>query len=429
MNYLLLAIFTIGYLVIIFEHKLKINKAAPALTAGILCWAVLTVSGGAGNLHETMGRLERSIGETAGILFFLLGAMTIVELIESHHGFDIVKGLIRTSNERKLLWITGIMTFFLSAVLDNLTTAIVMVMLVQKLVEDREDRFLFAGMVVIASNAGGAWSPIGDVTTTMLWIGDRITALGPVRALFFPSLANLVVPLVLATFFLKKKKNARIFSRSVSGQDTVKPRDKKIIFFTGIGALVAVPVFKTLTHLPPYMGILIGLGILWFITELLHRKKHEEERMNLSVLKALRKMDMSTLLFFLGILLAVASLEAAGILGGLAEFIGARIRSVTVLTGVIGLVSAVIDNVPLVAAAMGMYSTEVYPANHPFWTLLAYCAGTGGSLLIIGSAAGVAAMALEKIEFFKYLRKISWMALLGYLAGIGIFVLQSRLFR
>jgi Na+/H+ antiporter NhaD/arsenite permease-like protein len=422
MTIAIIIVFALGYLAIILENPLKINKAAPALVAGVLCWVILAWFGG--NAAETLGKLHRSIGETAGILFFLLGAMTIVELIESHRGFDIVTGLIRTGDKKKLLWIVGIMTFFLSAILDNLTTAIVMVMLLQKLVCGKEDRFLFAGIVVIAANAGGAWSPIGDVTTTMLWISERVSALGPVRSLFLPSLVNLIVPLIIATLLMKDNKDQTIACKTLL-TDNIKPFEKKIVFFSGIGVLVAVPVFKTLTHLPPYMGILIGLGVLWFITEILHKKKHEDERMNLSVLKALRKMDMSTLLFFLGILLAVASLEAAGILTALADMAGRAFPSVTALTGVIGLFSAVIDNVPLVAASMGMYPLSVYPADHSFWMLLAYCAGTGGSLLIIGSAAGVAAMAIEKIEFFKYLKIISWMALVGYLAGIGVYTLQG----
>lgn len=424
MHGIIIAVFTIGYLAIMFEHRLKINKAAPALIAGVLCWTALAVFGG--HPAEALEHLHRSIGDTAGILFFLLGAMTIVELIESHRGFDIVTGMIRTGNKRALLWIIGFVTFFMSSVLDNLTTTIVMVMLLQKLVSDREDRFLFAGIVVIAANAGGAWTPIGDVTTTMLWIGERVSVLGPIKSLILPSLANLVIPLIAATLLMKKGSGVK--AAAATARSNIRPAEKRVVFFMGLGVLIAIPVFKTLTHLPPYMGILIGLGLLWLTTEIMHNRKDDDERMNLSVLKALRKMDMSAILFFLGILLAIASLEAAGILTQLADAAGKVFRSVTSLTAVIGIFSAIVDNVPLVAAGMGMYPLSVYHVDHPFWLLLAYCAGTGGSILIIGSAAGVAAMAIEKIDFFKYIKKISWMALLGYFAGIGVFMLQHKMF-
>lgn len=426
MIWAIVAVFCVGYLLIMFEHYIKINKAATALITGVICWTLLMVGN---NLpYEVLGKLHDSVGETAGIIFFLLCAMTIVELIESHHGFDIITDRIKTGGAKKLLWVIGIITFFLSAVLDNLTTTIVMVMLLQKLVCAKEDRFLFAGIIVIAANAGGAWSPIGDVTTTMLWIGERITPMNIIIGIFLPSLANLLVPLVLATFMMRNKMvGAGAVQATVS--HNVRPLEKNIIFFAGIGSLVAVPVFKTLTHLPPYMGILIGLGFLWLVTEIMHHKKDDEERMNLSVLKALRKMDMSTLLFFLGILLAVSSLEAAGVLSGLAEIANRYVHSVALLTGGIGILSAIVDNVPLVAASMAMYPVSVYPADHAFWQLLSYCAGTGGSLLIIGSAAGVAAMGIEKIEFFKYIKNVSWLALLGYVAGIGVYLLQHTLLK
>lgn len=402
MNIVIIIVFLTGYLAIIFEHRLKNNKAALALVTGVLCWTVLAVSWI--DMSVIISKLHGSIVETAGIIFFLLGAMTIVKLIESYRGFDIVTGLIRTDNKKKLLWIISFIAFYLSVILDNLTTTIMMVMLILKLVCGDEDRFLFIGMIVIAANAGGAWPPIGDVTTTMLWIGERLSALGPVSQFFFPSLANMIVPLVLATVFMKEKKD-QVVACKLLNEDNVKPFDKRLVFFSGIVVLIAVPVFKTLTHLPPSMGILIGLGVLWFITELLHKKKDEESRKNLSVLKALRKMDMSTLLFFLGILLAVDSLDAPGILLKLAEIADQFFNSITLLTGVIGILSAVIDIVPLVAASMGMYPLSVYPNDHSFWMLLAYFAGNGGSLLIIGSAAGVAAMVIEKTGIFKYFRK------------------------
>ncbi len=374
-------------------------------------------------LHSVvLEKLNSVLIEIAGVLFFLLGAMTIVELIESHKGFDIITKRITARNSKVLLWVIAWITFFLSAVLDNLTTAIIMIMLVRKLVSDPEDRLIFSGIIVIAANSGGAWSPIGDVTTTMLWINERITAGNIVMRLILPSIINLMVPVIIATFLLKPKKN-NIVSFPEKEQSNIKAAEKNIVFYLGIGVLVSVPVFKILTGLPPYMGILIGLGILWLITEVIHKNKNDEEKMNLSVIKALRKMDMSTILFFLGILLAVSSLETAGILSKLAFWAGQTFKSVTILASVTGFLSAIVDNVPLVAASIGMYPLSVFPTDHYFWELIAYCTGTGGSILIIGSAAGVAVMGIGKIEFLKYLKKVSWLALLGYIAGIGIFTI------
>lgn len=422
MTTLLIIIFVLGYLAIAFEHPIRINKAASALITGVLCWTVYIVS--TPDTDHVNAQLLEHLGDISGILFFLMGAMTIVELIDAHDGFHIITQRIRTTNKRKLMWLVAILTFFLSAVLDNLTTTIVMVSLIRKLIREKETKLMFCGMVVIAANSGGAWSPIGDVTTTMLWIGGQITTVGIIINTILPSMVSMIVPVLLVNMRLK----GRLMPAETRDEDqkaiTNTPMERNIVFGSGLLVLLMVPVFKTLTHLPPFMGILLGLGVMWVITEMIHSGKDTSDKSMFSVQYALRKIDTSSILFFLGILAAVSALESIGLLHGLAEQLDATIGDERLIVGSIGILSSIIDNVPLVAAAMGMYSLEQYPTDHFFWQFLAYCAGTGGSILIIGSAAGVAAMGIEKIEFFWYLRRIAWLALLGYLAGGVVFVLS-----
>jgi NhaD family Na+/H+ antiporter len=421
---LLIAVFVIGYLAIALEHSIKINKAATALVTGIVCWTLFILSSNdSGPVVEGLGH---HLGELSQILFFLLGAMTIVELIDAHDGFEIITKRITTKKKKKLIWIICLLTFFLSAVLDNLTTTIVMVSLVRKLMADKKDRLMFTGAIVIAANAGGAWSPIGDVTTTMLWIGGQITAVNIITKLILPSMVCLLVPLLSFQFLLKGNVTA---PKEAEDAGIFLPNElhRKIVFFSGISILLMVPVFKTITHLPPFMGILLGLGILWIIVEILHSDKDEHDRNQYTVAYALRKIDTPSILFFLGILLAIAALESAGQLQQLAGAMDAKIKDLNIVVLAIGLLSSVVDNVPLVAASMGMYSLEQYPTDHYFWEFLAYATGTGGSALIIGSAAGVAAMGIEKIDFMWYLKKISWLALMGYFAGALIYILQEKL--
>jgi len=411
---IMILIFVLGYAAIAFEHPIKINKSATALLTGVLCWTVYILMGN--DSHLINEQLTEHIGELSGILFFLMGAMTIVELIDAHDGFDVITSRITTNNKRKLLWIICILTFFLSSVLDNLTTAIVMVSLLRKLIDNKEDRLLFIGMVVIAANAGGAWSPIGDVTTTMLWIGGQVTAQNIMIKLFLPSIICLVVPLMILSFRLKGNVSRPEIKENISANPT-SLFERNTVFFLGIGALVFVPVFKTITHLPPFMGVLFGLGILWVITEMIHSSKDDEDKDVLSVLHALRKIDMSSILFFLGILIAISSLQSTGVLSSLAKYMNDTIGNLNIIVPLIGLLSAIVDNVPLVAASMGMYDLITYPQDSYIWEFLAYCAGTGGSILIIGSAAGVAAMGMEKIDFIWYLKRIAGLAFIGYAAG------------
>lgn len=415
----LIIVFIIGYLAIVFEHAIKINKSASALLTGVVCWVVYIMF--RKDQHIITEQLTGHIGDLSGILFFLMGAMTIVELIDAHDGFESITSRISTTKKTKLLWIIGILSFLLSAVLDNLTTAIVMVSLLKKLIDDKEDRLRFIGIVVIAANAGGAWSPIGDVTTTMLWIGGQISAGNIMLKLFIPSLVCLLVPMIILTFKLKGNINRPAAADSFSGSSTTA-FERNLVFSLGIGALVFVPVFKTLTHLPPFMGVLFGLGILWIVTELLHKKKNDEEKDLLTVVRALQKIDVPSILFFLGILIAIAALQSTGILAHLAQYMNDTIGELNIIVPLIGLLSAIIDNVPLVAASMGMYDLSTYPQDSFLWEFLAYCAGTGGSILIIGSAAGVAAMGMEKISFIWYLKKIAWLALIGYFAGILCYI-------
>jgi Na+/H+ antiporter NhaD/arsenite permease-like protein len=425
METILISIFLAGYLAITLEHNLKINKAASALVTGVLCWTVYILY--SSDVHAVNHHLAEHLGEITGILFFLLGAMTIVELIDAHDGFEIILDRIKTLEKRKLLWIISMVAFFLSAVLDNLTTTIVMVSLIRKLIPIKDDRLFFAGMVVIASNAGGAWSPIGDVTTTMLWIGGQITVAGIVKSTFLPSLVCLVLPLLILGRFMKG--NIRKMTRDEKEfNKRSTPFERNAVFILGIASLLSVPVFKSLTHLPPFMGMLLGLGLMWIITEFIHSEKDEIDKDRFSVNYALRKVDTPSILFFMGILVAVAALQSTGILTKAAENLSSVIPNESAVVMTIGLISAIVDNVPLVAATQGMYSLEQFPVDHHFWHFLAYCTGTGGSALIIGSAAGVAAMGLVKIDFFWYLKKITFWALLGYLAGAMVFILVRYVF-
>ena len=424
MTPLIISIFILGYAAIAFEHAIKINKAATALITGVLCWTVYILF--SPDHHSVTEELTHHLGELSGILFFLLGAMTIVELIDAHDGFNIITQRIHQTDKRKLLWIVAFLTFFLSAILDNLTTTIVIISLLRKLIDKDEDRLFFAGIVVLAANAGGAWSPIGDVTTTMLWIGGQVTAPNIIAKLFIPSLVCMVVPLIYLSFKLRGKITRPLENESDTNKMLSK-RQQTTVFLSGLIILMLVPVFKTVTHLPPYMGILIGLGILWIITEIIHGKKDEEDKHALSVVYALRKIDTPSILFFLGILLSIAALQSAGMLTNLAQWLNTTLGNDNAIVISIGLLSAIIDNVPLVAAAQGMYDLNQYPTDHYFWEFLAYSTGTGGSALIIGSAAGVAAMGLEKISFVWYLKKISFLALLGFFAGALTYIVQHQL--
>ena len=424
MNVLLITGFIIAYAAIALEHPLKINKSAPALVGAGVLWTIYAMNSGDVNVH-----LSESVAGIAQIIFFLMGAMTIVEVVDAHDGFEVITDRIRTTKMTTLLWLIGFVTFFLSAVLDNLTTTIVMLSLTRKLLGQKEDRLFFAGIIVIAANAGGAWSPIGDVTTTMLWIGGQITALGIMKGVFLPSLINLLVPLVIISFMLRGKSIIAPVMNTESGHSqvdkyTTTPFERKFMLVAGIGILCAVPVFKTVTHMPPFMGILFGLGLLWFAGELIHRNKSAEDSQHLTLASALQRIDVATLVFFIGILLAVAALEHAHILTSLADWLDHTVGNQAYIVTLLGLFSAIIDNVPLVAASMGMYSLSQYPVDSFLWEYLAYAAGTGGSILIIGSAAGVAAMAIEKIEFFWYVRKVSLLALAGYLGGAATYVLM-----
>lgn len=419
---LMIAIFVIGYAMIALEHPLKINKSATAVLLAAVIWAVFALFGP--GIKD--GALIHHLGETAEILFFLLGAMTIVEIIDKHDGFSIITDRITTTSKRKLLWIISILTFFMSAVLDNLTTSIVMCALLRKLVGDKNTRWFFAGMVILAANAGGAWSPIGDVTTIMLWIKGNITAGNIILETIIPSLVSLLVPVAIIGFTMKGELTRPEKTESEE-TSSVTRKQSLIILIMGVALLLFVPFFKTITHLPPYLGILFGLGILWITTEIMHKNNPSNySRLNVTVI--IQKVDVPSVLFFLGILMAVSCLNEAGHLGLLAGALN-ELGNVYVINVVIGVLSSIIDNVPLVAAAMGMYpiaETGAFMIDGAFWEGLAYCAGTGGSLLIIGSAAGVAVMGMEKIDFIWYLKKISLWALIGYLAGAGTFYLMSQ---
>lgn len=410
---IIIIIFIVGYLLITLEHSIGVNKAATALVTGVLCWVAYLFS--SSDLHIVSEQLMEHLGEVAGILFFLMGAMTVVELIDAHDGFHIITKAIKTTDKRKLLWIIGFLAFFLSAVLDNLTTTILMVSLLRTLIKDKDDRWFFLGIVIIAANAGGAWSPIGDVTTTMLWIGGQITSKNIILTLIIPSLACLIVPLIIVSLRIKGNIADKIQEDTIATPAT--KRNRNVIFFSGIGVLVFIPVFKSITHLPPFMGMLLGLGVLWIISEIIHKDKDTEDKDTLSVVYALRKIDTPSILFFLGILVAISALQSSGQLTQFAGFLDKNVGNQNAIVMIIGLFSAIVDNVPLVAASMGMYGFDKYPTDDSFWEFLAYCTGTGGSALIIGSAAGVAVMGMEKMNFFWYLKKIAWLALIGFFSG------------
>ena len=432
MNSLTIAIvivFVFGYLCIALESVTKINKAAIALLMCVFCWTLLMLSPATFYpgveapevVHKVAEVIEHHLGDAGGTLFFLMGAMTIVEIVDTNGGFNFVRDAIKTRSKRKLMWRMAFMTFFLSAILDNLTTSIVMIMVLRKLVQNREDRLIYAAMVVIAANSGGAFSPIGDVTTIMLWIKGVITTQGVISEIFIPSLVSMLVPAYILQYSLKGKfdKSQNLPPAEVS---QFTQRQRNIIFWMGVGGLIFVPIFKTLTHLPPFMGILLVLGLLWTTTEIFHHNTEEGDTMAKRVSDLLSRIDLSTIMFFLGILMAGAVLQEIGVLTALGESLDKMSGGNHYLvTGIIGVLSSIVDNVPLVAGCMGMYPVaEVgdMAVDGIFWQLLAYCAGVGGSMLIIGSAAGVVVMGLEKITFGWYMKRITWIVFVGYLAGM-----------
>lgn len=441
----------IGYTAIAFEHPIKIDKAASALLIGVLTWTAYLIGAeeiiSPDNTHYLKwlvhhegdvrhfiidGEIGHHLDEIAQILFFLLGAMTIVELIDAHEGFAVITDRINTDNRVKLMWILSILTFFFSAALDNLTTSIVMVALIRKLLKEKEERWFFCGMIILAANAGGAWSPIGDITTIMLWIDGQVTALNIIQSIFIPSVVCMVVPLLYLSF-TKQGTVVRALGRMdiEHMKNPTTAFERNLVFFMGVAGLLFVPIFKTISHLPPFMGMMLSLGVLWVTTEILHRKKNVEQKSGLSVISVLQKVDVSTVYFFLGILLAVGSLQSAGHLGILATWLDGVVGHIYGINVIIGALSAIVDNVPLVAGAMGMYELgplvqgSAYPVDHEFWEFLAYCAGTGGSMLIIGSAAGVAVMGMERIDFIWYVKNISLLAAMGYLAGAATYILMN----
>lgn len=447
----MILVFVLGYAAIALEHPLKVNKTASALITAVLLWSILALFPIPDSIFSTEifthflnklkfeglfegvsqseifreyagHELSHHLGSIAEILFFLLGAMTIVELVDSHQGFKVITNRIKTKDSQKLLIIISLLAFFLSAVLDNLTTAIVMVSLLRKLIHNHVQRKLYAGMVIIAANAGGAWSPIGDVTTTMLWIGGQISAVNIIKTLILPSMVCLIIPLIVVARQMKGRViRAPYDYKTAEEQELVK--GSRIMLVMGIGALLFVPIFKTVTHLPPYLGMLFGLGVLWLTSEMIHIDKTEEEKKPYSALHALSKIDTSSVLFFLGILLSISALETMNILRVTAEWLNNSIGDMKIIVFIIGILSAIVDNVPLVAASMGMYDLAVYPIDHWMWEFMAYCAGTGGSILIIGSAAGVAVMGMERINFMWYVKKISGLAFIGYAAGAIVYLL------
>lgn len=439
--------FILGYVTIVFEHPLKLDKTVPSLLMGSLCWALMSLGYHGGslsvidthdhiyNIAESMGHegeegfvnaLLHHLGKTAEILVFLIGAMTIVEIIDLHRGFEVLKSWVKTRSKKRLLWILGFLGFFLSAIIDNLTATIVLVTLLRKLIHDKNDRIWYAGLIVIAANAGGAWSPIGDVTTTMLWIGNRVSTVGLMEHLIIPSVVCFALPFYIASFMSPFK--GEIEMKEENDKDVGKLLSSRTMLFLGLGGIIFVPIFKTITHLPPYMGMMLSLGVVWLVSEYIHPEEDfsEERKHQYSAHKALSRIELSSILFFLGILMAVAALETVvvgnvGALRYLAEQLQAAIPNEDIVVIVLGFMSAVIDNVPLVAASMGMYAE---PLDSKLWHFVAYSAGTGGSMLIIGSAAGVAAMGMERIDFIWYLKKIAWLALLGFLAGAIAFLVM-----
>jgi Na+/H+ antiporter NhaD/arsenite permease-like protein len=421
MNSFIILIFVLAYGAIALEHLLRVNKSAFALICAGLLWSLYALVGGP--IELVKDHLSLSLKDTAEIVFFLMGAMATVEIVDAHDGFDVITSRIKTSSLSSLVWIVGFTTFFLSAIMDNLTTTIVMISLMKKLLEKREDRQFFVGIIIIAANSGGAWTPIGDVTTTILWIGGKITSLEIMKGLFLPSLVNLMVPLAITSYRVGDR-DFKAPLPIVQKTDKVNLLERNVIFFLGLIVLLGVPIFKTVTHLPPFMGILLGLGLMWIVSEILHREKPDDSKEPLTLVSALKRIDMSSILFFVGILLSVAVLDHVSLLSSLASWLDKTVGRLDFIIVLIGLASAVIDNVPLVVASMGMYDISRYPTDSFLWEFLAYCAGTGGSILIIGSAAGVAAMGLEKIDFLWYLKKISLLALAGYGAGAIVYILQ-----
>lgn len=423
MSTLVSLIFILGFLAIALEHPLRVNKAASALLMAALCWTAYILFGTEGP-DLVSDALTEHMGGIASILFFLLGAMTIVELIDAHDGFEAILSMIRTRDRRALLWIIGLISFFLSSVLDNLTTTIVMVSMIRRLMRDTEDRMMYAGLVVIAANAGGAWSPIGDVTTTMLWIGGQVSATGIIQRTILPSLVCMVIPVLMMMWRMRGS-----VERPEGGPSELRTAEERregvAVLIAGVICLLGVPVFKMYTHLPPFMGMLAGLGLMWVFTGWIHKGKNEADRDRYTVNFALRKIDTPSILFFLGILAAVAALESTGVLHEVAASLDNSIGDERAIVITMGLLSSVIDNVPLVAAAQGMYGLGTYPTDHPFWELMAFATGTGGSCLVIGSAAGVAAMGMLRIEFFWYLRKIAPAALAGFLGGALAYLLLA----
>ena len=455
MEIIIIVVFIAGYFCIAMEHPLQVNKTATALLTAVICWTLFSLAVPSSSLLSSdeftgfVGRLQLSEGDMfakisdtelyrsfvlselthhlstiAEILFFLLGAMTIVEIVDAHQGFRFITDKISTKNPKTLLWIICCVTFFLSAVLDNLTTSIVMVSLIRRLIPNKELRLFFAGMIVIAANAGGAWTPIGDVTTTMLWIGGQISTVNIMKSVFLPSVVCMLIPLLYLSITLK--------GTVANDEQTSTPLEKpvkggKLVLLLGVGTLILVPVFKTFTHLPPYMGMLGGLALLWIVSELIHPELDEAVKKNYTAAGALSRIDVPSVLFFLGILLAVGCLESMLTLHQFANLLADTFGDNRIIITLIGLLSAIVDNVPLVAASMGMYSLDTYPQDHMIWEYLAYCAGTGGSILIIGSAAGVAVMGMEKIDFIWYTRKISFFALIGYAGGAIIYLLAGHL--
>lgn len=419
---LIIVIFIIGYLGIAFEHVLKVNKAGTALITGVACWIVYALHNN--NESSTINHLLHHTGEISSILFFLLGAMTIVEIIDSHNGFNLLIKKIKTRSKLKLLWMISLITFILSSVLDNLTTAILMTSLIGKVLPEKEDKLWFAGFIIIAANAGGAFSPLGDVTTTMLWIGNQISAVNIIKSVFLPSIFVCLVPLLIVSprFYNKS------FLYDLKNEQQSDEKEANLVLIIGMLLLLSVPVFKMVTHLPPFMGIILAVGFMWVLVTFIHSNKPQNQKERLTVDYALEKIDTPSILFFMGILLSVSALQEFGILRELSTFLNQKIGNLYVIGTLMGFFSALIDNVPLVAATQAMYDMALYPCDHYFWHLIALTTGTGGSMIIIGSAAGVAAMGIEEISFGWYLKKISWLALLGFLAGIIVFILQKDLF-
>lgn len=429
---ILVAAFCIGYAFIALEAVTKINKAAIAILMCVICWTLLALGHEGLNLpgFELGEAIEKNLGEAGTTLFFLMGAMTIVEIVDQHGGFNWVRGALASKSKRSLLWKIAFMTAILSAVLDNLTTSIVMIMILRKLVSDKKDRMWFAANVIISANAGGAFSPIGDVTTIMLWNGKMITALGVISEIIIPSFIAFIVPTAVLQMHLKGDLPAVVDKHETEISEITK-FERKLIFALGVGGLCCVPVFHTITELPPFMGILLVLGILWCVTEIIYRKKEEHDPMAKRVTKLLSRIDITTIMFFLGILMAVATLSETGVLVALGQWLDNAIGNDYLVTGAIGILSSIVDNVPLVAGAMKMYVIDSAPnlvVDGIFWQLLAYCAGVGGSMLIIGSAAGVVVMGLEHISFGWYMKNITWIAFVGYVAGILCYWAEKMIF-